>query len=57
MKILKRQQSTVFNQTCNIYIYIYIYIYIIRVLVITKSLRGDVSNQVQYTMESARYLG
>ena len=30
------------------YIYIYIYIYIIRVLVVTKSLCGYVSNQVQY---------
>ena len=45
------------------YIYIYIYIYyiilyyIIRVLVVTKSLCGYVSNQVQYNMESAQYLG
>ena len=30
-----------------IYIYIYIYIYIIRELVVTKSLCGYVSNQVQ----------
>ena len=40
-----------------VYIYIYIYIYIIRVLVDTKSLCGNVSNQVQYNMESAQYLG
>ena len=38
-------------------IYIYIYIYIIRVLVVTKSLCGYVSNQVQYNMDSAQYLG
>ena len=31
--------------------------YIIRVLVVTKSLCGYVSNQVQYNMESAQYLG
>ena len=37
------------------YIYIYIYIYM-RVLVISKSICGDVSNQVQYNMESAQYL-
>ena len=30
--------------------------YIIRVLVVTKSLCGYVSNQVQYNMESAQYL-
>ena len=36
---------------------LYIYIYIIRVLVVTKSLCGYVSNQVQYNMESAQYLG
>ena len=41
----------------TIYIYIYIYIYIITVLVITKSLCGFVSNQVQYNMDSAQYLG
>ena len=29
--------------------------YIIRVLVVTKSLCGYVSNQVQYNMESAQY--
>ena len=43
-----------------IYIYIYIYIYldyIITVLVVTKSLCGFVSNQIQYNMESAQYLG
>ena len=40
-----------------LYIYIYIYIYIITVLVFTKSLCGFVSNQVQYNMESAQYLG
>ena len=34
-----------------------LYIYIIRVLVVTKSLCGYVSNQVQYNMESAQYLG
>ena len=39
------------------YIYIYIYIYIITVLVITKSLCGFVSTQVQYNMASAQYLG
>ena len=33
------------------------YIYIITVLVVTKSLRGLVANQVQYNMESAQYLG
>ena len=33
------------------------YIYIIRVLVVTKSLRGYASNQVQYNIESAQYLG
>ena len=32
-------------------------IYIITVLVVTKSLCGFVSNQVQYNMESAQYLG
>ena len=36
---------------------IYIYIYIIRVLVITESVSGYVSNQEQYNMESAQYLG
>ena len=36
--------------------YIYIY-YIMTLLVITKSLSGYVSNQVQYNMESAQYLG
>ena len=36
---------------------IYIYIYIITVLVVTKSLCGFVSNQVQYNMESTQYLG
>ena len=38
-------------------LYIYIYIYIITVLLVTKSLCGFVSNQVQYIMESAQYLG
>ena len=32
-------------------------IYIITVFVVTKSLCGYVSNQVQYNMESAQYLG
>ena len=41
----------------GIYIYIYIYIYIMTVMVVTKSLCGFVSNQVQYNMESAQYLG
>ena len=45
----------------RIYIYIYIYIYIlyniITVFIVTKSLCGFVSNQVQYNMESAQYLG
>ena len=46
------------NISPYIYIYIYIYIYnIIRVLVVTKSLCGYVSNQVQYDKESAQYLG
>ena len=36
--------------------YIYIYIYI-RLLVVTKSVCGYVSIQVQYNMESAQYLG
>ena len=37
---------------------IYIYIYnIITALVVTKSLCRFVSNQVQYNMESAQYLG
>ena len=40
----------------NIYIYIYIY-YIITVLVVTKSLRGFASNQVEYNTESAQNLG
>ena len=40
-----------------LYIYIYIYIYIKTVLVVTKLLGGFVSNQVQYNMESAQYLG
>ena len=44
------------THTPNIYIYIYIYIYI-RVLVVTKSFCGFVSNQVQYNMKSAQYLG
>ena len=39
------------------YIYIYIYIYIITVVGVTKLLCGSVSNQVQYNMESAQYLG
>ena len=39
-----------------IYVYIYIYIYIYYKSVI-KSLRGYVSKQVQYNMESAQYLG
>ena len=34
-----------------------VYIYIITDLVVTKSLCGFVSNQVQYNMESAQYLG
>ena len=38
-------------------VYIYIYIYIITVLVVTKSLCWFVSNQVQYNIESAQYLG
>ena len=38
------------------HIHKYIY-YIITVLVVTKSLFGLVSNQVQYNMESAQYLG
>ena len=42
----------------HIYLSIYIYIYyIIPLLVFTKSLCGYVSNQVQYNMESAQYLG
>ena len=36
-------------------VYRYIY-YIMRVLVVSKSLCGYVSNQVQYNMESAKYL-
>ena len=36
---------------------IYIYIYILRVLVFTKLLCVYVSNQVQYNMVSAQYLG
>ena len=32
-------------------------IYIITVLVVTKSLCGFVSNQVQYNIENAQYLG
>ena len=41
----------------KLYIYIYIYIYyIMRVLVISKSLCGYLSNQVKYNMESAQYL-
>ena len=39
-----------------VYIYIYIYIYITG-LIVTKSLYGFVSNQVQYNMESAQYQG
>ena len=39
-----------------VYIYLYKYIYIMRVLVVSKSLCGYVSNQVQYNMESAQYL-
>ena len=35
----------------------YIYIYIITMLIVIKSLCGLVSNQVQYNMESALYLG
>ena len=35
---------------------VYIYIYIITVLLVTKSLCGFVSNQVQYNMENAQYL-
>ena len=38
------------------YIYIYIYIYIMRVLIVSKSLCGYVSNHVQYNMERAQYL-
>ena len=43
----------------NIYTkhYIYKYVYIITELVVTKSLCGVVSNQVQYNMENAQYLG
>ena len=33
------------------------YIYIITVLIVTKSFCGFVSNQMQYNMESAQYLG
>ena len=44
--------------TTNTHTHTYIYIYyIITVLVVTKSLCGFVSNQVQYNMESAQYLG
>ena len=39
------------------HVLVYIYIYIIRVLVVIKSLCGYVTNQVQYNMESAQYLG
>ena len=40
------------------YVYhIYIYIHIVTVLVVTKSLLGFVSNQVQYNMGSAQYRG
>ena len=35
--------------------YMYVY-YIMRVLVVSKSLCGYVSNQEQYNMESAQYL-
>ena len=47
----KRKQ----RQVC-VCVYIYIYIYI-TVLVVTKSLCGFVLNQVQYNMESTKYLG
>ena len=39
------------------YINIYISTHIITVLIVTKSLCGLVANQVQYNMESAKYLG
>ena len=45
------------SYTVKDFTYIYIYIYIITVLVVTKSLCGFVSNQVQYNVESAQYLG
>ena len=42
----------------NHYIDIYLYTYcIITVFVVTKSLFGYVSNQVQYNMDSDQYLG
>ena len=45
-----------FCKTTILYIYIYIYTYITG-LIVTKSLYGFVSNQVQYNMESAQYQG
>ena len=45
------------NVTNKLLVYkLYIYIYIMRVLVVSKSLFGYVSNQVQYNMESVQYL-
>ena len=46
----------------TVYIYIYVCVcvcvyYIVRVLVVTKSLCGYASSQVQYNMERAQYLG
>ena len=44
----------------NMYVCKYVYIhtyYIKRVFVVIKSLCGYVSNQVQYNMVSAQYLG
>ena len=42
--------------TPYIYIYIYIYISYYKSVVVSKSLCGYVSSQVQYDMESAQYL-
>ena len=39
------------------YYYYYYYYYIMRVLVVSKLFCGYVSNQVQYNMERAQYLG
>ena len=51
--------SSISYYTMKSYIceWLYIYIYIIRVLVVSKSLCGYVSDQVQYNMERAQYLG
>ena len=60
--ILEKHFCKWFIQILYIYIYIYIYskwtyvyiyTYIMSVLVVSKSLRGYVSNQVQYNIESA----